>query len=351
MSNAAATVPHETIGWLTEEDNPAAAVLTRRLLLGEPRTDGTDALWRRRNDYAPIARILDLLRDDGSWADPARDYDKYRGSLWQIHFLGELFASGDCHRVQRAAAYAFSRQLPDGSFSCSAGRPSGSVPCLTANVGRALARLGWADDERVHAALGYCARLHAELGFIGCRFLAGANLNGYCHMLAPKLLLFCAEVPRDRWPPGTSELKDACIAVLRDKSIVRSLPAESREFQELARRVPARQRAAFRERYLAEHSPLHYQVRPGWLRFGYPLSYNSDALEALAALAAVDEPMRPEYAEALSAVRDAANEQMRWTMRQSLNGKMLADVEEKGRPSKWLTLRALLVLQHFGPSA
>jgi hypothetical protein len=34
-------------------------------------------------------------------------------------------------------------------------------------------------------------------------------------------------------------------------------------------------------------------------------------------------------------------------MRNSLNGKMYGDVEAKGRPSKWITLRALQVLEHF----
>jgi hypothetical protein len=43
-------------------------------------------------------------------------------------------------------------------------------------------------------------------------------------------------------------------------------------------------------------------------------------------------------------VKAAADDQMRWTLRNTLNGKMLADVETKGGPSKWLTLRALRVL-------
>ena len=47
-------------------------------------------------------------------------------------------------------------------------------------------------------------------------------------------------------------------------------------------------------------------------------------------------------------VESAADAQMRWTMRNSFNGKMFADVEKKGAPSKWLTLRALQVLEHFG---
>jgi hypothetical protein len=34
-------------------------------------------------------------------------------------------------------------------------------------------------------------------------------------------------------------------------------------------------------------------------------------------------------------------------MENSLNGKMWADVEVKGQPSKWITYFALLVLNHF----
>jgi len=62
----------------------------------------------------------------------------------------------------------------------------------------------------------------------------------------------------------------------------------------------------------------------------------------------VGETRRPEYEPALEAVAAAAAaENGRWAMRNTLNGKMWADVETKGRPSKWLTLRALQVLGHF----
>jgi hypothetical protein len=99
-----------------------------------------------------------------------------------------------------------------------------------------------------------------------------------------------------------------------------------------------------RERFLAEHPVLHYKDKPGWLRFGFPLSYNSDALEALWALARVGEKPRPEYQPAIELVRSAADKSMRWTLKNSFNGKMYGDVEKKGAPSKWLTLRALRVL-------
>ena len=344
-------VPRTTLDWLLSEENPAVGALTRRELFGDEPSPELDALWARRNEYPPVARILELMADDGTWAPPPRDYAKYGGSLWQIHFLGELYANGDDERVRRAAEYALSRQLPDGSWSCSNARAHGSIPCLTANVGRALARLGYARDERVIAALGHCVALYRELGVIGCRELLGYQLNGYCHMLTPKLLLFLAEVPHDVWPDGAEELREKCIARLREKGVFRSLPAEAKEYQDAVAKMPAAERLAYRERFLTEHPTLHHKEKAGWLRFGYPLSYNSDILEALWALALHGEEMRKEYAEAFAIVRDAGGEEMRWKLRTSFNGKMLADVEVRGQPSRWLTLRALLVMQHFSEAS
>lgn len=199
--------------------------------------------------------------------------------------------------------------------------------------------------SRAYAALGYCARLYSELGIVDCREGRAYQLNGYCHMLTPKILLFLAEVPRELWPDGSEGLRDECVAKLRDKAVFRCLPEEAREFNDLVWSTPAPERKGLRERFLAEHQPLHYKEKPGWLRFGYPLSYNSDVLEALWALAASGEEPREEYADAIALVRDAADSEMRWKMRNSLNGKMLADVEAKSQPSKWLTLRGLRVLE------
>jgi len=355
-----ANVPPETLAWLTAEENPAVAVLTRRTLLDEPDTPETTALWARRNTYEPVARILELMHPDGSWALPRGDYQKYGGSLWQIHFLGELYANGADERVRQAASYAFSRQLPDGSWSCN-GRPAQSIPCLTANVGRALARLGFANDERTVAALGYCAKLFGATGCLDCGSLSSATpgeshgwgarvstLNGYCHMLAPKLLLLLAQVPRELWPEGADALRDECVRVLRAKEVMRCLPEESRAFAEIGWRVAANERAAIRERFLAEHQPLHFKDKPGWLRFGYPLSYNSDALESLFALASAAETLRPEYEPAVALVREQADARWQWKLRNTFNGRTLADVGKRGQPSRWVTLRALQVLRAFG---
>lgn len=340
-------VPETTIDWLTEPNNPAVAALARTTLLGESDSaEEIEELLAKRNQYAPVARILRAQQPDGSWAPPRKDYKKYEGSLWQIHFLGELFADGSDPRVRKGAEYAFSRQMDNGLWSCN-GTDCTTLPCLTANVGRGLARLGYSEDERVLAALGALAETTAEQGYVGCPSGVAHTLNGYCHMAVPKILLFLAEVPRSKWPAAAEALFDECIAIMREREVFRSLPKESQEFQEVIWDAPASKRAEAREQFISEHPELHYTDKPEWLRFGFPQSNDSDALEAMHALALVGEDRRPEYEPAIGAIEYEADDQMRWRLRHSLNGKMLADVERKLLPSKWLTLRALQTLQHF----
>jgi hypothetical protein len=345
LTTLTAPLAAETLSWLLGEDDPTVATLTRRQLLGEADGAATAKLWARRNDFAPIAPILAAQQPDGAWATPGRDYQKYGGSLWQIHFLGELWADGSDPRVQAGADYAFSRQMPDGSWACNH-KPASSIQCLTANVGRALARLGYSRDPRIAHALEYVVAMQREHGPLVCAADGvGSTLNGYCHMLAPKLLLFLAEVPRDCWPDGADDVRAACVEALREKQVFRCLPHGARDFAEAFWTAKPAMRRSVRETWLAEHpEPLVYGDKPGWLRFGFPLSYNSDALEALASLVEVGEPMHAAYEPAVDLVVSAADEQMRWKPRNSFNGKMLANVEKKGAPSKWLTLRALRVL-------
>ncbi len=94
--------------------------------------------------------------------------------------------------------------------------------------------------------------------------------------------------------------------------------------------------------------PAWQRISGEWFKFGFPLSYTADVLEALLALAeagyARDKRLQNAYDRVLSK-RDADG---RWAMKHSLNGKMWADIEVKGKPSKWVTLRALRVLQAAG---
>lgn len=109
----------------------------------------------------------------------------------------------------------------------------------------------------------------------------------------------------------------------------------------------ARERSAF----LAEHGRGEGKPKKGWLKFGFPLSYNSDVLEALYALARLGVPLSPRMAKAMEVVRRKMSADGTWIMEHSFNGKMRADVETKGKPSMWLTYFATYVLRHYGDVA
>ena len=77
------------------------------------------------------------------------------------------------------------------------------------------------------------------------------------------------------------------------------------------------------------------------------LSFNSDILETTRTLAdagiSYDERLLP----ILTIIKDKADSKGRWRMENSLNGKMWIDVEEKNKPSRWITYHALSVIKHF----
>jgi hypothetical protein len=146
-------------------------------------------------------------------------------------------------------------------------------------------------------------------------------------------------------------LRALLVPRLLENRVHRYVRPDAREFRRQAGRRPEAQTfRAFKARYLRAHPLPRAELlpKPGWLRFGFPRSYNPDLLEGLLALAECGERYHPALDEALDQVEAKRGRDGRWRLEDSLNGKMLADVERKGRPSKWITLRALTVLRHFG---
>jgi len=68
-------------------------------------------------------------------------------------------------------------------------------------------------------------------------------------------------------------------------------------------------------------------------------------LETATALAELGYAADPRLAHALQFILGKQDAQGRWKLEGGLNGKLWADVEQKGKPSKWVTLRALFVLK------
>jgi hypothetical protein len=77
------------------------------------------------------------------------------------------------------------------------------------------------------------------------------------------------------------------------------------------------------------------------------LSYWSDVLETTAVLVKLGYGDDPRLSNALRLILSKQDEQGRWRLENTLNGKMWADIEEKRQPSKWVTLRALRALKRI----
>lgn len=341
----------DVIDWLLEDDAPGAAYLARRDLLGEePDSRRMKGLRKRCNEYAPVARILDRVDEalNSSNYHPS-NYQKYKGAFWTLIFLGELYADGRDERVRRVAEHVLATQLPCGGFSATAERRF-EIVCLTANLVRSLVTVGYGDDPRIRAGYERLIERIGEHKGVPCVVL-DHTLQTSCKMTLPQTLLCLAAAPMGVAPRKLARVRKLLIEQLLAVRVYRYVRPDVKEFQSaLAERPKGVKAGEFRDRWLTDHrvDAAELAPKPGWLRFGFPRHYNSDILEALLALARAGVKPTAVLDEALDHVESRRLSDGRWKLDDSLNGKMHADVERKGRPSKWITLRALTVLRHFG---
>jgi hypothetical protein len=84
-----------------------------------------------------------------------------------------------------------------------------------------------------------------------------------------------------------------------------------------------------------------------WFQFGYPIAYVTDVLQNLEVLTALGYGKDPRLAGAVDLLLSKRDDRGRWKLEYTYNGKTWVDIEEKGKPSKWVTLRALRVLKRI----
>jgi len=109
--------------------------------------------------------------------------------------------------------------------------------------------------------------------------------------------------------------------------------------------------------FLLSHDPaiadypfgMGKQPSSSWFKFGYPIGYITDVLQNLEILAALGQAQDPRLANALELLISKQDNQGRWLLEYTYNSKSWVDIEKKGRPSKWVTLRALRVLKAAYP--
>jgi hypothetical protein len=324
--NWRATLNGNPLPWLLEPDpdNPAVRYFALRDLLGRPEDDpevreARAAVMRT----GPVPAILYHRNPEGWWAKPGHGYSpKYTATTWQLLLLADLGASGD-ERILASCDYVLSHAQARSGGMAFQGRPSGVVHCLNGNLTHAFLSLGVSHrDERLRAALEWEARAilgegvqYYKSGTTGPGFGCAINWSLPCAWGAVKALRALALVP----PRSRTLLMRRAV----------DTGAEFMLAYDLAK---------------ADY-PHEEKISPHWFKFGYPLGYTSDILEALDVLAALGRARDPRLAPAIEFVLSKQDRDGRWKLQNSLNGKTWVDIERRGMPSKWVTLRALRALK------
>jgi hypothetical protein len=333
LSNWKSLLKVDPIEWLLEMDNPSVRyfTLTDILCKAEEDPDVKEAKSRIL-EVGPVPKILAKQTTEGYWEGTQNFYmAKYKGTVWQLIILAELGADRKDKRIRKACEFILenSQDLESGGFSIhtsvrkGGGRHSEVIPCLTGNMVWSLIRFGYLDDPRVKQGIDWIVRYQRFDDGVE-KALEGWPYDKYkmcwgrhtCHMGVIKALKAFAEIPPDKRSKAVNNtIKEGSEYILKHHIHKRS------------------------------HN-LSRVSKPSWLRFGFPLMWQTDVLEILGILTKLgyrDERMR----EAVNLVLSRQDEQGRWRLQNAFPGRCHVDIEQKGMPSKWITLNALKALRGF----
>jgi hypothetical protein len=320
------------VQWLLEPEDIGVRYLTMRDLIS---TNAKELVTVKKQAHlkGPIAAVLDKMNKEGYWVQPgAGYYPKYTGTVWSVILLAQLGASIEADkRIATACSYILEHNLTkDGHFTVN-GLPSGTADCLQGNLSASLLDLG-CKDPRLDKSFEWMARsvtgegiapmtdknapLRYYAGKCGPNFACGSNNKLPCAWGAVKVMLAFSKLPGQK---KTKLIEDAIATGV--KFFFSTDPAKA-------------------------DYPSGYSAKPSgnWWKFGFPVFYVSDILEIVDALVGLGYGKDPRLANALKLIRDKQDKQGRWLLEYDYTGKTLVDFGAKKQSNKWVTLRALRVL-------
>lgn len=287
-------LPLSTLDWLLSPEAPAARYVTLRDLLHRPGKD-----IERRKARQTLTRDT-FLRDSlpqlrgmlpaGGPTDVTAPVDP--GTSFVL-LLVEVGCDADVPELKHAADLLLARwervfvEIERGETPAVG---SGFVAAC-----RALAGLGYADDPRLLAAAELLARRHV-------------TADGGDGSVAGDLLVL-ASVPEERRSPAVQGALSFGLERARGVELS-SVPQER-------------------------------------LACGLGVGDTSDLLELLRSLAAAGAARSPEVDGALSRLAARADHRARWKLERPIGVRLPVPLEREGELSRWVTVRALGVMQHF----
>ena len=326
-------IRQSVIDWLLEpEDIGVRYLALRDLVHANPKE--LDAACKKAHTEGPIAEVLVNMDGEGCWVKPGPGYNpKYTATVWSIILLSQLGADIKADsRIEKACSYLLVNNLTDdGHFSIN-GSSSGTVDCLQGNLCAALLDLG-CSDSRLDKAFEWMARSVTGEGIApvsdkkaslryyaykcGPTFACGANDKKSCAWGAAKVMLAFSKLPVEKRTPFVDRAITVGVDFLFSKD-----PADA-------------------------NYPSGHTGKPSgsWWKFGFPVFYVTDILQIVEALVGLGYSKDPGLARALDLIREKRDASGRWALEYDYTGKTWVDFGPKKQPNKWVTLRALKVLQ------
>ena len=282
-----------------------------------------------------VPKILNNQQSGGYWEMAENFYikTKYKGTVWQIIVLAELGADSRDIRIQKMCEFILERAQDklSGAFAYYSNGNGGDhnkvLPCLTGNMLWSLIRFGYIEDSRIQQGINWIVnyqRFDDGLEYapdewpynIGSKKGEACWGKHTCYMCVVKNLKALAEIPPKRRSEGVIDVINKAVEYLLIHHI-----------------------------YKQSHN-LNAIAKQEWTQFGFPLMWKIDALEVLEILTSLgckDERMQ----DAIDLIISKQNENGRWILEKTFNGRMQANIEQKGKESKWITLKAMKVLKGF----
>ncbi|TFG33177.1 nitrogen fixation protein NifH [Candidatus Thorarchaeota archaeon] len=323
-------VSQDTLDWLLEPENPSVRFWALQQLQNRPSEyldviEAQDAIM----ESSCVKTILGKQAKEGYWGKYDDMYlPKYTTTTHNLLILAELGAKRT-PQIEKALEYIFLFQRDSGHFlterpRTDKGRASEVKDgcCLDGNILFYLNHFGYLSDSRTQRLIDFQIDYHSDdLGGWKCRAFP-INRSGVfpenCFMGGMKVLKAFSRIPTEHRSKDLNRIIDQEVEIVLDNGIFKYLrnPDGSRK------------------------------EKAGWKRFGFPLFYQSDILEVLDILTELgvrDDRMQESIDYIITMQGPSGN----WLLKNTYNGKMLCQIEEKDKPSKWITLRAARVLSRY----
>jgi hypothetical protein len=351
-----------TKDWLLDPADPALRAKVLTDLLDRTEDDPEVIEARRRIPGQPFVKASLAGFADGT-IPPFHDYQKYRGIGWTMAHLSEMDAPGDHPTIRLGIEHILSstkkatrvqRREVAPFKGCQPVYWMHPIACLVARMVTVLTRYGLADHEVTRGARGTLLHLHQPgLGF-ACQTIDYSLLPG-CVMTVPEVLKCWLTLPEEeRAPEENGAIRDS-VALLRKFALYKYVPVEAKEFGEITYKRPVADIRELKQQWIADGRLDERMEKKNWLKFSFPLSYNTDLLEVMLVLGEARRQFGEEVVphdelinEALQLILSKQTKDGRWKMVGGQNGKMWADLDQKGKPSPWITYRAFSALNTLG---